>query len=477
MPLLNGQILQSRYRILRPLGQGGMGAVYLADHTQLAGRRFAIKENVPDPSAGAQALAERRQQFNMEAQVLASLDHPHLPKVSDFFTEGGNEYLVMDYVEGQNLEEALQQHLRQQGKPLPEKPVLIWADQVLDALEYLHGQRPRPIIHRDIKPANIVLTPQGKAKLVDFGLVKLYDPSKPGTATVIQGMGTPEYTPLEQYGGGIQHTDARSDIYALGATLYHLLTGAAPPLVRDRLLDPTKLAPPRRLNPALSVGTEAAILRALEIHPDQRFQTAREMRRALAGTGPAIAPPTVPVQPPARPATLGGRSNWRPWAGVAGLVVLLLAILAFRPGGLLDRQTHADADHHGGSRCCDTRAALLQRSARRHRVCADISSQPHCNVDAGPNGFEHSFCNADAGPNGFEHSFCNADAGPNSFEHPFCNADAGSYSFEHSLRNAGTVYAVGPRSRSHGGAARADSHGRLRHHRGVDADAELAHRP
>ena len=321
MPLTAGQILQSRYRILRPLGQGGMGAVYLAEHTQLAGRRFAIKENVPDPNAGAQALAERRQQFNMEAQVLASLDHPHLPKVSDFFTEGGNEYLVMDYVEGQSLEVALEQHLRQQGKPLPEKPVLIWADQVLDALEYLHGQRPHPIIHRDIKPANIVLTPQGKAKLVDFGLVKLYDPGKPGTATVIQGMGTPEYTPLEQYGGGVQHTDARSDIYALGATLYHLLTGVAPPLVRDRLLDPTKLAPPRRLNPALSAGTEAALLKGLEIHPDQRFQSHQGhapgagRHRTRSSRRPQSQPSRPrPRQRPAAGATCGGLGlAWRAW--------------------------------------------------------------------------------------------------------------------------------------------------------------------
>ena len=113
------------------------------------------------------------------------------------------------------------------GGPLPEKPVLIWADQVLDALDYLHSQ-PRPIIHRDIKPGNIILTPQGKVKLVDFGLVKLYDPTNPRTATAMKGMGTPEYTPLEQYAGGAGHTDARSDIYALGATLYHLLTGVIP---------------------------------------------------------------------------------------------------------------------------------------------------------------------------------------------------------------------------------------------------------
>ncbi|MDH7487092.1 MAG: bifunctional serine/threonine-protein kinase/formylglycine-generating enzyme family protein [Anaerolineae bacterium] len=298
MRLSSGQTLQGRYRIVRLLGEGGMAAVYLAEDTRL-GRRCAVKEHVPEPTASAQALAQMRGQFQVEARTLAGLDHPNLPKVYDCFSDGGNEYIVMEYVEGENLATLLQR----QGGPLPERPVLLWADQVLDALEELHGQRPRPIIHRDIKPANVILTVKGRIKLVDFGLVKLLDPSDPRTATSMKGMGTLGYAPLEQYGSGAGHTDSRSDIYSLGATLYHLLTNAAPPEVTQRILDPAKLAPPRQHNATLSPATEAAVLKAIEIHPDQRWQTAAEIRQALAAARLPVtsvsAVPTVPKpQPP-----------------------------------------------------------------------------------------------------------------------------------------------------------------------------------
>ena len=286
MPLAIGQFLQARYRILGLLGQGGMGAVYLAEDTRLPGRRCAIKENVPDPTATPQTLAQLRQQFLAEASILSRLDHSNLPKVSDYFTQANNEYLVMDYVEGENLQSVLDRTLQQTGRPLPEHFVLPWIDQVLDALEYLHGQQPYAIIHRDIKPSNIILTAQGKVKLVDFGLVKLLDPLRPGTATVVKGFGTPEYAALEQHAqGAYGHTDARTDIYALGATLYHLLTGAAPPDAVRLAVNPVSLTPPRQANPALSAAGEAAILKAMAVRPDQRFQTAREMRLALPGAG------------------------------------------------------------------------------------------------------------------------------------------------------------------------------------------------
>lgn len=330
MPLMPGQLLQNRYRVLHQLGQGGMGAVYMAKHIRLTDVLVAIKENLSDPNVSPQALAERRRQFNIEAGVLAHLDHPNLPKVSDYFSDGGNEYLVMDFVEGQNLEETLSQHLRQYGKPLPEKPVLIWANQVLEALEYLHGRQPYPIIHRDIKPANIILTPQGKVKLVDFGLVKLYDPSKPETATVIQGMGTPEYTPLEQYAHTAQHTDPRTDIYSLGATLYHLLTGKPPTAASERVLDPSKMAAPGHLNPALTAATETALLVALEIHPDKRFQSASAMRRAFEGAVSMSPVPVVGQIASTTPAfTQYQRVVWRQWVGLFVIVALLLALLSF----------------------------------------------------------------------------------------------------------------------------------------------------
>jgi serine/threonine protein kinase len=293
MPLTLGHLLQGRYRILDLLGQGGMGTVYLAEDTHQVGRRCAVKENLLDPCASQSLLVQAHQQFLAEASVLDQLDHPNLPKISDYFREGDGDYLVMDYVEGEDLESALQRI----GGPLPEKPVLIWINQVVDALTYLHSHRPRPIIHRDIKPANIRLTPQGKIKLVDFGLAKLLDPNNPRTKTVLRGRGTLEYAPREQYAGdGTGHTDARSDLYSLGATLYHLLTNTPPPGVYQRRLNPAVLRPPRQLNPRLTENTERAILRALEIHPDQRFQSAAEMRQALLP--PAEFPAVAPAPPP-----------------------------------------------------------------------------------------------------------------------------------------------------------------------------------
>ena len=319
--LTNGQILQGNYRIVGLLGKGGMGSVYEAEHTRLTGRRFAIKENIPEPNADPETLAQLRDQFYVEAKTLASLDHPNLPKVSDYFTQGDNEYLVMDFVEGENLQQIFDRYAAQLRTALPEKSVLTWANQVLDALEYLHGQRPSPIVHRDIKPANIVLTPTGVVKLVDFGLVKLLDQSGQSTAVALRGMGTPAYTALEQYPGTEAHTDARTDIYALGATLYHLLTGQPPANVRDRLLNPKVLEKPRRINPSISAATEAAILKAVEVHPDQRFQSAAQMRAALGGKAAvAHSPAAAPKSPLGCP---GGHAGHSVAAGGRGLGLVL----------------------------------------------------------------------------------------------------------------------------------------------------------
>lgn len=278
MSLSIGQIMHNRYRVLGPLGQGGMGAVYLAEDLVL-GRRCALKENMPDPNASPQVLAQMRQQFQAEARVLARLDHPNLPKVYDYFSAWGNEYIVMEYVDGENLASIL----NRQGGPLPEQVVLVWAYQLLDALAYLHSQYPNPMIHRDIKPANVILTPNGAIKLVDFGLVKLLDPSSPMTATGMRGMGTPQYAPPEQFTAA-GHTDARSDLFSLGAMLYHLLTGVAPVDAYQRLAFPNLLSPPNQINPTISPSTNVAILRAIELQPDRRYQVAAEMRAALSVT-------------------------------------------------------------------------------------------------------------------------------------------------------------------------------------------------
>ncbi len=274
-----GTVLRDRYNIIELVGQGGMGAIYKAEDLRLAGRYCAIKEVRPEPRASPSMLAQAREQFYREASTLARLDHPNLPKVSDYFSEGDCDYLVMDFVPGRELKEIVDE-ARRQGGFLDEKEVLTWADQLCQALEYLHSQDP-PVLHRDIKPSNIKLTPAGTIKLVDFGLVKLLVPDDSRTITILQGRGTVQYTPLEQYGGDTGHTDARSDIYSLGATLYHLLTGHPPPDAKQRFLEPGSLPLPCSLNPDLSPPMERVVLRAMEMHPDQRPGSVAEFRAEL----------------------------------------------------------------------------------------------------------------------------------------------------------------------------------------------------
>jgi len=270
-----------------------MGAVYRADDLRLEGRVCAIKEVHPDPDATPEALAQSREQFRREAFTLARLDQPNLPKVSDTFTEDRREYLVMDFVSGRDLRQLVEEK-RRKGEFLDEGTVLQWANQLCDALEYLHSQDPL-VLHRDIKPANIKLTPEGLIKLVDFGLVKLLAADESRTVTVLQGRGTVAYTPLEQYGGDTGHTDVRSDIYSLGATLYHLLTNQPPADAKKRFLDPDTLVAPRAINPRISPATERAILTAIGMHPDQRPPNIAAFRELLQTT--TIAPSLLPLVP------------------------------------------------------------------------------------------------------------------------------------------------------------------------------------
>ena len=281
IPLQNGTLLRERYLVRERIGQGGAGSIYLADDTLLQGRRCALKEVELDRNLPEKILNEAREQFSREASILARLDHPNLPKVSDFFTIENRDYLVMDFVPGKDLR-TLMVEARQGSHFLPESEVLFWASQICDALTYLHSQDP-PLVHRDIKPGNLKLTPEGLIKLVDFGLVKVMAPDEV-TITVIQGQGTAIYTPLEQYGGNESHTDIRSDVFSFGATLYHLLTGQPPAEARDRFLQADRLVTPRKINPDISPRTEKAILWAMELHPDNRPESVESLRQYLLGT-------------------------------------------------------------------------------------------------------------------------------------------------------------------------------------------------
>jgi eukaryotic-like serine/threonine-protein kinase len=317
-----GVVLHARYQIRELVAQGGMGAVYRADDRRLTGRECAIKEVQLQDDDGV-SPDEAREQFYREASTLARLDHPNLPKVSDYFSDANRDYLVMDFVPGPDLQ-AVVDDAETKGTHLPESQVLDWARQLCDALEYLHAQQP-PVLHRDIKPANIRLTTTGLIKLVDFGLVKLMMPDETRTVTVVHGRGTAHYTPMEQYGGETGHTDERSDIYALGATLYHLLTGKPPLPAKDRFLRPQSLPPPQELNPTISERTDRAVMWALGMHPDERPASVASLRDVLLGTAalPTLGDPAgANRQRPRQP-------SWgRALLSNAVLLVLALAMLA-----------------------------------------------------------------------------------------------------------------------------------------------------
>jgi eukaryotic-like serine/threonine-protein kinase len=294
-----GATLRERYEILELVGQGGMGAVYRSNDRRLEGRICAIKEVLPSLSSNATSdteLEQMSEQFRFEASILSRLDHPNLPKVSDYFSTNNREYLVMDFVDGRNLQEILREQ-QQRGDFLREHQVLGWAGQLMDALEYLHDQDP-PVLHRDIKPGNIKVTPHGVVKLVDFGLVKIMQPDDTRTVTVVQGRGTVAYTPLEQYGGDTGYTDVRSDIYSLGATLYHLLAGSPPVNAKERFLHPGSLVSLRQFNPSVSPRCERAVFQALAMHPSERPPNIRAFRELLLGSAPLGNQPRTPFPPP-----------------------------------------------------------------------------------------------------------------------------------------------------------------------------------
>jgi serine/threonine protein kinase len=228
----------------------------------------------------------------------------------------------MDFVAGRDLREILNE-AKAGGHMLEERQVLKWAAQLCDALTYMHSQEP-PVLHRDIKPANIKLTPGGLIKLVDFGLVKLMAPDDNRTITVLQGRGTVAYTPLEQYGGDTGHTDVRSDIYSLGATLYHLLTSQPPLDAKQRFLRPDAFQLPRALNPQISSRVERAVLAGIAMHPDGRPKSVASFREILLGLAPL--PESLNTYVPTQGEWQYALQQSR-WLLILALVALIVAIL------------------------------------------------------------------------------------------------------------------------------------------------------
>lgn len=272
MQMAPGTVLEGRYQIERKLGEGGMGHVYLVTHTRLK-KQFALKallQMSDDPVEQRKYL----EQFETEAQLVARLEHPSLAQVSDFFEENGVHYLVMEFIDGKTLSKVVELAPR----PLSQRRVLQWSFELLDVLEYLHTADP-PVIVRDLKPDNVMLANNGGGlKLIDFGIAKQMQAGKQ-TREIVKGMGTAEYAPLEQYGQG--STDQRSDIYALGATLYFLLTDTPPPPAWKRASEGTTLVDPRTLNATVTEGMWRALQKMMALSRDDRPANAAEVRGML----------------------------------------------------------------------------------------------------------------------------------------------------------------------------------------------------
>jgi serine/threonine protein kinase len=328
--LIANRVLQGRYRITREIGGGGMSHVFLAEDIRLENRLCVVKMLQANQAVSPAEKRQMEDQFRQEAKLLASLQHPNLPGVVDFFTENGIVYLVMEYIEGTTLAHLLER----QPSGLPEALVLAYADQICQALDYLHS-RPAPIIFRDLKPDNIMITNRGVVKLIDFGIARVF---KTTSQNDTLRMGTVGYAPPEQYRQSGQ-TDARSDIYALAATMHHALTG------RDPSQEPPFSFPPvRQLAGIVSPRTDSAIMKALSYERDERWSNVRQLKRALIESNVAMGRPQVDLAVPQHSQTSQGqapRKSSRPTTRLllraaqlsngqlaAAVMVLLAAIVA-----------------------------------------------------------------------------------------------------------------------------------------------------
>jgi len=340
-------VLQDRYVIIEKLGQGGMGAVYRAGDRRLSTVNWAIKEMSEAAITGPLERQQAHETFLHEAEMLAGLSHPNLPRVTDYFEQDGKAYLVMEFVPG----ETLLSYLQREGLPQLQARVFEWVRRLCDVLDYLHTQQP-PIIFRDLKPANIMLTPQGQIKLIDFGIARLF---KPGQAKDTLAFGTVGYSAPEQYGRG--QTDARSDVYALGVLVHQLLSGY------DPTATPFRLPPADRVNPAISPQVAAVLAAATDSDPARRHPSVVAFRDALFNAAsqplrPAAAPfeqvplggavyPRPASQPferpgsqpfgsagaPGRTTTLANASRWVGIASVGVMVIAMLMVLSAAVGG------------------------------------------------------------------------------------------------------------------------------------------------
>ncbi|HEY1348344.1 MAG TPA: tetratricopeptide repeat protein [Ktedonobacteraceae bacterium] len=308
MPLAKDTVLDRKFKIVQVLGEGGMGTVYKVEQTDRPGRFWAVKELLINPNTSEDERKSAIERFNKEIDLLYGLKHPRIPSLGVSFQERGNYYFVMEFVPGKSLEKILEET----QAPLPEERVVRWTMQVCEALSYIHTRVP-PIILRDLKPGNIMVTPDDNVQLIDFGIARRFDPNK---RTNTENLGTISYASPEHLGsitapgqrrsaqnpGRLVQTDARSDIYSLGATMYHLLTNHEPEPIQTPAPGSVLARNPRLRTIQIAGRTicplEQVIIKAMQQEPAQRFQTTAAMRMALAQCLPAgtvVAPTTVQI--------------------------------------------------------------------------------------------------------------------------------------------------------------------------------------
>ncbi|MHB2017227.1 MAG: serine/threonine protein kinase [Candidatus Xenobia bacterium] len=363
-----GEIVQERYRIERLLGCGGMGGVYLATHLGLEDK-VAIKEmNVPFDDA--EMMAELIRQFRTEGQILRSLRHPGLPALHDWFAYTSRYYLVMEFIEGRTLAEVIEHDT------YTEEDVLRWTSELCAVLNYLHQHDP-PIIFRDLKPSNIILDSRGHIRLIDFGISKIFNPADGTmTQTVIRGAGTPGFAAPEQYGVG---TDARTDIYALGATMYCCMSGQLPPCSVALSSGTAEMVPLEQANPEASPFVVGLVAWMMALNRNERPQSIAAVQEALAQRAiperlPADDATIVPIllaqriPAPTRPLALRELLHLRraPW----GALAMIFGILALLATGWALRTPHLQGLAAGlvlTPRAAVTRSVLLPLNESSHR--------------------------------------------------------------------------------------------------------------
>ncbi len=332
-----GTVLRNRYRIDRMLEIGALEAQYRGWDLE-AGEPVIIKELISQPDLSPAELQDLQQTFAESAASLRALRHPHIVRVLDHFSSPAdvssvvrtgsseaNAYLVLQAVPGQTLAEMIERE-----GALKESRVNAWSQQILDALAYAHQQG---VLHRDIKPANILITPDDRALLTNFEIIALWDPNDPRTWTAKRVMGVPEYAAPERWGMKTSQIDSRSDIYSLGATLYHALTGEQPLTAGERTANPYRFLQVKALAPRVNAKMRGVVLKAMELPPDKRFASAAEMAEAINRRSPA-----ANAQTP-QPAPFLPKQGASPWPRIAGLLGSTAVIVAAGLLGLWLNQT------------------------------------------------------------------------------------------------------------------------------------------